>query len=97
MSLIALNSPGLLGIKSRTMATKAPPPQHLSQPNSSLTPRLTPKAKFYGMDLSNFYLTTPMKEYEYMQLRLELIPNEIIHQYNFRDLVNEQGWVYIKI
>jgi hypothetical protein len=28
----------------------------------------TPKANFYGMDLSNFYLMTPMKEYEYMQL-----------------------------
>jgi hypothetical protein len=28
----------------------------------------TPKAKFYGMDLSNFYLMTPMKDYEYMRL-----------------------------
>jgi rRNA processing protein Gar1 len=26
----------------------------------------TPKEKFYGMDLSNFYVMTPMKEYEYM-------------------------------
>jgi hypothetical protein len=26
----------------------------------------TPKAKFYGMDLANFYLMTPKKEYEYM-------------------------------
>jgi hypothetical protein len=26
----------------------------------------TPKAKFYRMDLSNFYLITPMTEYEYM-------------------------------
>jgi hypothetical protein len=30
----------------------------------------TPKAKFYGMDLSNFYLMTTMTEYEYMQLHL---------------------------
>jgi hypothetical protein len=28
----------------------------------------TPKVKFYGMDLSNFYLMTLIKEYEYMQL-----------------------------
>jgi hypothetical protein len=34
---------------------------------------------------------TPTKEYEYMQLQLKLIPNNII------DLVDEQGWVYIKI
>jgi hypothetical protein len=57
----------------------------------------TPKAKFYGMDQSNFYLMTPMKEYEYMQHQLELIPDKIIRQYNLRDLVNEQGWVYVEI
>jgi hypothetical protein len=39
---------------------------------------------------------TPIKEYEYMQLQLKLISNEI-HQYNLNDLVDEQGWVYIKI
>ncbi len=48
------------------------------------------------MDLSHFYLMTPIKEYEYMQLQLKLISNEI-HQYNLNDLVDEQGWVYIKI
>jgi hypothetical protein len=58
---------------------------------------LTPKAKFYRMDLANFYLVTPMKEYEYMWLQLELIPNEIIRQYNLKNLVDEQGWVYVEI
>ncbi len=48
------------------------------------------------MDLSNFYLMTPMKEYEYMRLRLEVIPDKIIRQYNLRDLVNKQGWVYVE-
>jgi hypothetical protein len=28
---------------------------------------------------------------------LELIPSKIIHKYNLRDLVNNQGWVYIEI
>jgi hypothetical protein len=32
-----------------------------------------------------------------MQLQLELIPNKIIRLYNLRDLVYEQGWVYVKI
>jgi hypothetical protein len=49
------------------------------------------------MDLSNFYLVTPMKEYKYLCLQLELIPDKIICQYNLRDLANEQGWVYVKI
>jgi hypothetical protein len=49
------------------------------------------------MDLSNFYLMTPMKEYEYIQIRLKLIPDKIIHQYNLRELVDDQGWVYVEI
>ncbi len=38
---------------------------------------LTPNAKFYVMDFLNFYLMMPMKEYEYMHLCLDPIPNEI--------------------
>jgi hypothetical protein len=57
----------------------------------------TPKAKFYGMDLANFYHMTLMKEYEYMQLRLKLIPEKIIRQFSLKDLVNEKCWVYVKI
>jgi hypothetical protein len=49
------------------------------------------------MDLSNFSLMTPMKEYEYMRLRLKLIPDKIIRHYNLRDLIDEQGWVYVEI
>jgi hypothetical protein len=80
------------------MATKSTPTVTLVTAklliNSTIS---TPKAKFYGMDLSNFYHMTPMKEYEYMQLRLKLIPDKIIRQYNLRDLVDEQGWVYVEI
>jgi hypothetical protein len=39
---------------------------------------------------------TPMTEYEYMRLQLELIPDKK-NQYNFRDLVDDQGWVYDNI
>ena len=37
----------------------------------------TPQARFYGIDLANFYLMTPMAEFEYMRLRLDLIPDKI--------------------
>jgi hypothetical protein len=94
---IALNSPSTGdwitydGNKNTPIATLVTAKVLINSTNSA------PKAKFYGMDLANFYLMTPMKEYEYMQLRLELIPDEIICQYNLKDLANEQGWVYIKI
>jgi hypothetical protein len=58
---------------------------------------LMPNDKFYGIDLANFYLMTPMSKYEYMRLRLELIPDKIITKYNLCDIVDEQGWVYVEI
>jgi hypothetical protein len=57
----------------------------------------TPQARFYGIDLANFYLMTPMAKFEYMRLRLDLIPDEIKAKYNLRNLVDDQGWVYIEI
>ena len=57
----------------------------------------TPGATFHGIDLTNVYLNTPVPTPEYMQLKLSIIPKEIIDHYNFRDLVNKYRWVYIKI
>ncbi len=33
----------------------------------------------------------------YMRLHLDIIPKEIIVKYNLRDLVDEEGWVYVEI
>ena len=52
---------------------------------------------FLGIDLANFYLNTPMPEPEYMRLCLDIIPKEIIVKYNLRNLVDKEGWVYVKI
>ncbi len=38
----------------------------------------TPNAKFMTFDLKDFYLMTPMKCYEYFQMKLELFPQDII-------------------
>jgi hypothetical protein len=37
-----------------------------------------PGAIFLGINLANFYLNTPLPNYEYMCLRLDIIPEEII-------------------
>ena len=52
---------------------------------------------FLGVDLANFYLNTPMADPEYMHLRRDIIPEEIIVKYNLQDLVDKDGWVYIEI
>ncbi len=56
-----------------------------------------PNARFYSINLTSFYLMTPMVDFEYMQLRLYLIPDEIIDKYHLRNLVDDQGWVYVEI
>ena len=57
----------------------------------------TPGAKFLGINLANFYLSTPMPNPKYMHLRLDIIPNKIIDHYNLHDIVTPDGWVYIEI
>ena len=56
----------------------------------------TKNAKFMCVDISNFYLNNPMDIYDYMKLPLDIIPEEIIQQYNLRNL-EHKGFVYMEI
>jgi hypothetical protein len=56
----------------------------------------TPGAKFMCMDVKNFYLNTPMDRFEYMRLPLNLLPDEIIKQYDLQTIATD-GWVYVEI
>ena len=56
----------------------------------------TKSAKFVCADISNFYLNNPMDRYEYMKLPLDIISEEIIQQYNLRNL-SHKGFVYMEI
>ena len=57
----------------------------------------TPGARFMTMDISNFYLMTPLKRPEYVKLKLSDIPEEIIVEYKLRELATPDGSVYIEI
>jgi hypothetical protein len=56
----------------------------------------TPNAKCMGHDMKDFYLNTEMEHYEYMRLPIDIIPKEIIDQYNLLPLV-QNGYIYIEI
>ena len=47
-------------------------------------------------EIANFYIKNPMHIYEYMKLPLDISPEEIIQQYNFRKLAHK-GFVYTEI
>ena len=56
----------------------------------------TPGAKFMSTDISDFYLATPLKRFEYLKLSLRDIPQEIIDEYRLHDkAVN--GHVYVEV
>ena len=56
----------------------------------------TPGAKYFTMDISNFYLGSPLDKPEYMRMPMKLMPDEIIEKYNLKKLEHD-GWVYVKI
>ena len=49
-----------------------------------------------GIDISNFYLGTPMDRYEYMKMPLALFPDHIVKQYNLGEKA-KNGFVYLEM
>jgi hypothetical protein len=48
---------------------------------------LTMDAKFCSLDITNFYLDTPLDRYEYVCIPINLVPPEIIDEYQCMDMV----------
>ena len=53
----------------------------------------TPGARFMSIDIKNFYLATPMKRYEYIKLKLNTLPDEIIREYKLANIATADGAV----
>ena len=56
----------------------------------------TRNARYMCADVKNFYLCTPLERYEYMQMPINLIPQEFIDLYDLGSKV-KNGYVYIEI
>jgi hypothetical protein len=61
--------------------------------NSTLS---TADAGMMMMDIKNYYLGTPLPQFEYIKMLLSRFPEEIVNKYNLGALAVD-GWVYIKI
>ena len=57
----------------------------------------TKGARFMTADISNFYLNTPLERPEYIRLKLDDIPEEIVSQYGLRNKVTPGGQVYMEV
>jgi hypothetical protein len=61
--------------------------------NSTLS---TEDAAMTMMDIKNYYLSTPLPRFEYMNMLLSRFPEKISQKYNLNALA-VNGWVYIEI
>ncbi len=50
-----------------------------------------------SINIKNFYLNTPLPQFEYLKLKLTNIPQEVIDEYNLKAKVIEDGHVYVEI
>ena len=57
----------------------------------------TKGAKFMTLDISNFYLMTPLKRPEYIHIKLADIPQEVIDEYNLQDKATPDGSIHIVV
>ena len=56
----------------------------------------TPGARFGTADITAFYYGTPMERYEYMRIKYDEIPQNIVDAYNLKPLVHD-GHIYMEI
>ncbi len=56
----------------------------------------TKDARFMTMDISNFYLMTPLHRPEFIRLKLNNILDEVIKEYKLREKATKNGSIYIK-
>ncbi|KAL7485529.1 hypothetical protein ACHAW6_011123 [Cyclotella cf. meneghiniana] len=54
-------------------------------------------AKFMTMDVSIFYLMTPLKCPEYLRVHLVDLPEEIIREYQLCNKVTNNGLIYLEV
>jgi len=57
----------------------------------------TKGAKCLMVDVKDLCVNTPMKQYEYMQLKMADIPDEIIKEYKLDQKVTTDGFIYTEI
>ena len=50
-----------------------------------------------GIDLKNFYLNTPMDRREFLRMKIDNFPEDVIKQYDLRQKVDSKGMVTIRV
>ena len=54
-------------------------------------------ARFFSLDIKDFFLASPMNKPKYMKIPYNLLPQDIITHYNLQEKIVSDGHIYIKI
>ena len=57
----------------------------------------TPNARFFTMDIKDFFLSSTMPKAEYMKMHISEIPDDIIDKYDMHNIKDNNGHVHFKI
>ncbi len=49
------------------------------------------------MDIKNFYLTTPLKQLEYVRMKLSNMPDEVVDHYGLKNLATPNGTIFVAV
>jgi hypothetical protein len=52
--------------------------------------------RFMTIDISNFYLMTPLHRAKFIQIKLSDIPDEVVNEYKLREIATKNGSIYIR-
>ena len=57
----------------------------------------TPGARYLLVDIKHFHLNNILPDPKFMWISLDIFPQDIIDTYELKALVDEQGWIYMRI
>lgn len=57
----------------------------------------TKNARFCCLDIKDYYLGTPMDTYEYMRIKADLMPKEIMDEYDLWNMIEDDGYLYMEV
>jgi hypothetical protein len=54
-------------------------------------------ARYLGLDIKNFYLSTPMSYFQYIRVRPSIIPKEVWDNHRYTIPIASEGYIYLEI
>jgi hypothetical protein len=53
-------------------------------------------ALYMNMDIKNYYLGTPLGQYEFVRIPVSMVPDEIMEEYNLYEMAHN-GYLYVEL